>query len=322
MSNNTNNTTSITGDEFLPASQCIPWIVVLIIECLAIVVLNIITIIVFVKQRQLQRRGLYLITHLAIVDLLVGAVSGPLQIERMGGDFCGLWQYNTSITWSDHVKFALLHLFSMVSLANLAAISLERMYATFCPYKNFLMTKRFYYITIPVIWLTALIRECVQIALYKTRNNDADLEKLVNSTLYVPYYSISLSVIFLAYLSIFIKIRYTRLHSLLLPNSVTVGERKLTSTLLFVTIASLVSLLPVIGFVSVQVIHFDSLSNLSVRSRFHIRMTVIMFFLANSLANPIIYSMRMQPFRAGLAAIFHRAPRQERVANLVPLQNL
>ena len=64
------------------ASECIPWLVVLIIECLAIVILNTITVVVFVKKkRQLQRRSTYLIIHLAIVDLLVGVVSGPLQIE-------------------------------------------------------------------------------------------------------------------------------------------------------------------------------------------------------------------------------------------------
>ena len=45
---------------------------VLIIECLATVILNIITTVVFVKKkRQLQRRSTYLIIHLAIVDLLV-----------------------------------------------------------------------------------------------------------------------------------------------------------------------------------------------------------------------------------------------------------
>ena len=59
-------------EPFSSASECIPWLVVLIIECLAIVIFNIITIVVFVKKkRQLQRRSTYLIIHLAIVDLLV-----------------------------------------------------------------------------------------------------------------------------------------------------------------------------------------------------------------------------------------------------------
>ena len=61
---------------FYSASQCIPWLVVLIIECLAIFILNIITIVVFVKKkRQIQRRSTYLIVHLAIVDLLVQIIT-------------------------------------------------------------------------------------------------------------------------------------------------------------------------------------------------------------------------------------------------------
>ncbi|KAL9979654.1 hypothetical protein ACROYT_G017345, partial [Oculina patagonica] len=75
-----------------PLSECIPWLVVLITECLAIVILNIITIIVFVKQRQLQRQSTYLIIHLAIVDLLVGAVSGPLNLAEKMATICNQWE--------------------------------------------------------------------------------------------------------------------------------------------------------------------------------------------------------------------------------------
>jgi len=76
---NNNSTSNSSYDKMIshfPASECIPWLVVLIPECLAIVILNIITIIVFVKQLQ----STYLIIHLAIVDLLAGAVSGPLNV--------------------------------------------------------------------------------------------------------------------------------------------------------------------------------------------------------------------------------------------------
>ena len=70
------NTTNIARNP--PAYHCIPWLAVFGTVCLAIVILNIITIIIFVKRRQLQRKSTYLIIHLAIVDLFVGAVSGPL----------------------------------------------------------------------------------------------------------------------------------------------------------------------------------------------------------------------------------------------------
>ena len=76
----------------LGASHCIPWFVVLITECLVTAILNIITIIVFVKQRQLQRRSTYLIIHLAFVDFLVGAVSGPLTLAERMASFCNLWK--------------------------------------------------------------------------------------------------------------------------------------------------------------------------------------------------------------------------------------
>ena len=106
----------------LPNSDCIPWLVVLSTECLAIVILNFITIIVFVKQRQLQRQSTYLIIHLTIVDLLVGAISGPLQIDTILY-LCDLQKSPASnSSWSIHLKFAVLHLFFFTSFVNLVFV--------------------------------------------------------------------------------------------------------------------------------------------------------------------------------------------------------
>ena len=138
MSTNTSNRTitwtATSSTLSSPASQCIPWIVVLGTESLAIVVLNIITIIVFVKQRQLQRQRLYLIIHLVIVDLLAGAISGPMVIEYFGSAQCGLWEYSYS-----PLKYGLFRLFSLfptASFFNVPAMSLERRHATFRPFKH------------------------------------------------------------------------------------------------------------------------------------------------------------------------------------------
>ena len=91
----TNSTFNVTEAKVvtlgLGPSHCITWFVVLITECLATVILNIITIIVFVKQRQLQRRSTYLIIHLAFVDFSVGAISGPLTLAEKMASFCNLW---------------------------------------------------------------------------------------------------------------------------------------------------------------------------------------------------------------------------------------
>ena len=66
----------------LSALAYIPWIVLLASESLLIVIVNLLTAIVFATQRQRHRRSAYLlIRNLAIADLLVGGISGPLQIE-------------------------------------------------------------------------------------------------------------------------------------------------------------------------------------------------------------------------------------------------
>ena len=52
----------------IPKSQCIPWIIVLIMESLSVVILNLLMVIVFAKHRQLQRRGTYLLCLLYTSD--------------------------------------------------------------------------------------------------------------------------------------------------------------------------------------------------------------------------------------------------------------
>ena len=168
---------------FSSNSQCIPWLVVAI--------LNIITIVVFVeKKRQLQRRSTYLIIHLAIVDLLVGAVSGPLQIEIKMEWLCPLWNYRRNTLWSHRLSFLFLHLFYFTSLTNLIAISLERLHATFCPFRHRFVRKWVHRAIIIVIWLVAIVREVAQIFLEGIAN-----DVVINTFLYILFSAVSLFVI-------------------------------------------------------------------------------------------------------------------------------
>ena len=161
MATNTiNNATLQKGmTSGLGASQCIAWFVVLATECLATVILNIITIIVFVKQRQLQRRSTYLIIHLAFVDFLVGAVSGPLTLAERMASFCNLWKnpFREDVTYiikspyliQDAVTLFLYY----ISILNLAVISLERLHATLCPLKHRLLGNLIYVLVICSMWV-------------------------------------------------------------------------------------------------------------------------------------------------------------------------
>ena len=321
MANITSNrTSSITDSQFvfyfLPASQCIPWIVVLVAESLAIVILNIITIIVFVKLRQLQRKSLYLVIHLAVVDLLVGVVSGPLFIEARGA-VCNLWEY--SFNYLILIKSVPIRLFPMASLANLAAISLERMHATLRPFNHRFIKKRAYCVITTVIWLTAIIRE---ITLFVVALKAPTLSIFIPASLYLAPLLISLFIICMSYISIFVKIRF-RPHPNRLRNSVINRERRLTSILFVVVSASLLTMLPwavLEYFISFNIELLFS-RELPASSIHHITTTVYLLVLSNSLVNPIIYAMHMSEFRAGLAAIFHRTPNQLNAA-VLPLRPL
>ena len=298
-------------EPFSSASECIPWLVVLIIECLAIVILNIITIVVFVKKkRQLQRRSTYLIIHLAIVDLLVGAVSGPLNIEERIAWFCPLWKIRRMTNWSYHLSFAFVNLFSFTSLTNLIAISLERLHATFCPFRHRFVRKWVYRAIIIVIWLIPIVREVAQIFLW-----EIGYFEVINAYLYLPFYAVSLFVICVSYILIVIKVRCSRHPQF---HSRSKRERKLTGTALIVSLVSLLCLLP--GTMYVACIH---LSSSCFMMYFHIKMAVVVLFLANSLVNPIIYALRMPGFREGLLQLVYRVPDLSRIAPAnLPLRNL
>ena len=312
ISNRTLTSAATSSTLSSPGSHCIPWIAVLIAESLAIVVLNIITIIVFVKQRHLHRQSLYLIIHLAIVDLLAGAISGPLAIEHFGGARCGLWGYSFR-----SLKEPLWRLFPTASFSNLAAISLERMHATLRPFKHRLMKKRVYYLITTVIWLTAIIREIVIfIVSNKTRTSDV----FTSLILYEAPWLISLFIICMSYISIFIKIRFGP-HPNCLRNSVISRERRLTSVLFLVLSVSLLTTLPWVIFDCFYIFHPELLYTLSSRSFLYMQATTYLLVSANSLVNPITYAMRMPDFRTGLAAIFHRTPNHVNSA-VLPLHRL
>ena len=282
-------------------------------ESLLIVIVNLFTAVVFATQRQRQRRSAYLlIRNLAIADLLVGGISGPLQIEWNVGDSSDLWMYNKMIgSWFFVLKVSMLHLFHPASLSNITAIALERMHAIICPSRHLFMEKMVYKVIIAVIWLIAILRECAQIVIIKvTTRGPRKTEILMNFTLYIPYYFISLLIICVCYTTIFMKIRYSSPPQPL-RSSVIIKERQLTKTLFVVTVTSLLTLLPVIIFVGLETFTHDPVIDRSSSLYSHIKFAVTVFFLANSLANPIIYAMRMKKFRLGLKELFGRDSKYE-----------
>ena len=299
------NITSLKHQRSLSTSSCIPWFAVLSIECLAIVILNITTITVFVKQRQLQRKSTYLIIHLAIADLLVGAISGPMQVYAIMAECYGkIWD----ITFS-RISLAIRPFFPFASLVNLAFISLERVHATYRPFKHRLIKKWVYGLVIAFIYLSTICKGTIEIV------TDWPLNVI---WVYCSYF-ILLVLVCLCYISIYIKVRCSHQHQL--HGAAGLRERKLTSTSFLVTSASLLTFLPLTIWESIIFLHVMSIPNWS--TYLQIGGTILTLFLANSLINPILYAVRMPEFRVGISKlIYRRMPQDHRNPVEYPLRNL
>ena len=292
------NTTNIA--RYHPVSHCVSRFAVFGTVCLAVVILNIITIIIFVKQRQLQRKSTYLIIHLAIVDLFVGAVTGPLWINLYMSLYCDLWEYDgPDSIWLFVLGRATGYNIDKVSLLNLAFISLERTHATFCPFKHRSVKKWIYGVVIAFTWLVPVVLMSLVIGLINFNHVSFKITSVLFS-----YLSILLLVIFACYVSIYIKVRGGRFAQL--HGAAGLRERKLTSTMFLVTFGSFLTFLPQMVFWGEVAFDFKLLSSLPTNYALHISMLMFFFFFLNSLINPIIYTIRMPEFRAGILQILFR----------------
>ena len=313
--NTTNSTFNATHVKVmtpaLDALQCIPWLVALTTECLATVSLNIFTIIVFVKQRQLQRRSTYLIIHLAFVEFLVGAVSGPLTFAERMATFCNLWKnpFGEDATYIFRSPYIIRHGFTsllyFISVLNLAVISLERLHATLCPLKHRLVGNWIYVIMICTMWVFSSLIEFVPLLLFAAEKWDVKSGSLfhnIRSSLCL----LVLLVIFVSYILIYIKVRCG-------PNLQHHGaanrEKQLTVTLVVVTIVSLITWLPgvVSFFLYNNNLSYHEISYEWRNIHMHVVLALTVLTTANSLVNPIMYAVRMAEFRKIVCRLFEKS---------------
>ena len=61
-------------------SECIIWFTVFTTECVTIVTVNLLSIILFIKNKSLRTRNMYLVISLTVADLLVGSLSGSVNL--------------------------------------------------------------------------------------------------------------------------------------------------------------------------------------------------------------------------------------------------
>ena len=310
-SNQQNGRQNETSFLELSSSECIAWLTVLMTESVAIVTLNILTIIVFAKTRGLRKRSMYLVISLAVADMFVGGYVGALNFF-ITGVYGKFWQHILSNVghWSS-VIFGLYYTFMLTSITNLAAISLERLHATFRPFKHRLIKKWVFGGAVALIWVTAGLYSIAYQVILKVGDYNQAFYLFVS---FYSFISICLFFIIVSYVSIAVKINCGARPQ---HHGAVSREQKLTKTLFTMTVVSLMLWLPYVMFYLVR-LGDSSVTSLSLSARYHLYNAFSFLYLANSLVNPILYTFRMPEFKRALVSLL-RGRSQPALVQDIPL---
>ena len=299
-----------TSDK-LSLSECIPWMAVGLVESIAIITLNLCTIIVFTKTPDLRVRSTYLLINLAVIDMLAGGFVTYGLFYLVGGH-CEVWNTHLTEGWAAYnIPEIFSEFFPISSLSNITLIALERLHATYRPFMHRVLKTSVYRIIIAVVWITASLLAIGHAVL--VQSGDPSIRYL----LLISFVGLCLLIIFVSYLSIVIKVRYGAQPQ---HHGAASRERKLTITLLIVTVVSLLLYLP---FVILRSVFSSELTKeLSFSEYFNLFHVMLAFYYANHLVNPVLYAIRKPEYRSAVLALFRkRPPRQGRVGNL-PLRDM
>ena len=283
---------------FFSSSECVFWLPVFTAESVAIVTANLLAIILFMKNRSLCTRSMYLVISLTVADMLVGVLSGGLvQFDFL--QRCHLTKLNLS--WKVGISLMILfRSFPFVSLTNIAVISLERFHATFRPFRHRLIKRWVYVVAITVVWVFPVI--VLVIWLVNSLHLIVDHLYILESC-----FLLCLIVIFVSYTSILFKFRFgahPQRHC-----AAALRQRKLTVTLFITTLVSLLLWLPYSIFLILYWSN-DIWNPLSLPEHFRLAYSLQFLFYANSLVNPILYTIRMPDFKKALLSLFRRHQRE------------
>lgn len=261
-------------------SEAKGWCATFVAEAIVVAIGNLFIITVFAKAHNMRRQHRhYFLMNLALADFSVGAFAEPLFVYILGG-YYDLWIFKyKDILFTASIFLDMLS--GISSIAFLAAIALERLYATLYPTKYRAMKNMSYAVVTLLLWIISAIIPSIRIYL----GND-----YISLYAWMPVVCLLLLVIGLAYIVIWAKVLF--FSSKRLNQS---RERRLNVTVSILTIASLSTWLPFIILNTVNM--FRPVSLVAVYS------TKVLHY-GNSLVNPFLFALKMPKFRQAAKSIF------------------
>ena len=248
---------------------------------LAIAVNSSLSIFIFTQRHFRRKLTYYLPINLAVTDLVVGAVALPLYISLLNSP-------GDTLNW---IYLSIDIVAGVTSVASIALISLERLYAIGWPWRHRLLKRKQYVIGIMSTWMYAIN---IRFLLRFVVTFRVDVHVLI--------WGMGVPLLITVVSCIMICVMKKRSQRSFQRKPTVHQDNKLIKTLLVVVVLFLLSWLPH-TVVSVAVTYSCSKGKC-----YHIPL-LNMFFLkflhySNSFANPIIYVFRIDAFRSQLLKRF------------------
>ena len=280
----------------LSFSTTVVFLVIYFIEAVLILLGNSFTIFVFRKRRAELKRTSYLLVNLAFPDLSL-AVSISLLV---GFGIRYLATNEISVDWVFIINLALEAFCGAASLFSLMVISLERLYAVRWPFRHRTLSTRSYIYSLAFVWIIAGITFILELFISRASRVYYHL------ILYLACEITMTSLVFLAL--VIICTSYILIHQQTFQN-IPEGlnelrraqqNKKLTKTLIIVTVLSLICWIP--GIIITIVFNFTAIpDNIGAYAAI---LVVKMVQYGNSIVNPIVYTFRMPLFKSEIKEIF------------------
>ena len=242
---------------------------------------NLLTIILFVREKKLRKKSLFLVMNMALADVMLGAVSLPLFVYLLAGPYYHLWTASKS-TFNFYLFHFLDVTFSQSSLISAVFISCERFYAVYWPLKHKTLSTRAYGFVIFMVWSLAIV---ISIAYHFSFYPESSKAAILSWMIFLLSF---LFIVCACNIGIWRKVQKRNI-ALPQQNRAASQNQRLTKTLLFV---SAISVLTWLRLVIVNYLTF--FRRVDIPNVFEDIINILNF--SNSILNPFIYPLRIPQF--------------------------
>lgn len=265
------------------------WCFILALETFLIVLGNLLTIVLFARNKKLRRKSLFIVINLAFADLF-GGIHVPMDIYLYLGPWGNLWA-SSSFKHLYILQNLFFYGFLLTSIISAALISGERLHAIRCPLRHRKLSVREYCIVIFISWALAFILSTVFTLLLFITTRRLAFNFLMS------FFLTALLVVCGCNISIWraFKSQHTHLQQRLNKSS---QNQRLTKTVVIVSLITLLSWCPMI------ILIYSTTDDGPVNSSaiyFHSLWFVYALSVANSFVNPILYALKIPGFKQVLS---------------------